>query len=99
MKKSIFQTIKDQEEASRVTLSQEQFDSGIQLYKAFIQALQGQDRLRMQRIRIRLDNYNKSLTKPQRRSFALLLVLKGIIPEESKLGQVILTFKGSFVNV
>jgi hypothetical protein len=99
MTKSIFQTIKDQDEASRVTSSQERFDPGIQLYKAFVQALEGQDRLRFQRIRVRLNNYNRGLTKPQRRDFALLLVLKDIIPKESKLGQAILTFKGRIVEI
>ncbi len=61
-----------------------EFDAGIQLYKAFLKAIQTQDKARAKRLAVRLDSYNQALPKDQKRQFARILVSEGLITGEWK---------------
>ena len=62
----------------------QEFEPGIQLYKAFLKATEDQDRARAKRLGVRLDSYNNALPEAQKRQFALVLVSEGLITGEWK---------------
>ena len=62
----------------------QEFEPGIQLYKAFKQAIQAQDKARSRRLAIRIDSYNNALSEVSKRQFAQVLVAEGLITGEWK---------------
>jgi hypothetical protein len=60
------------------------FADGIQLYKAFLGAIQAQDKARADRLAVRLNKYNNALPEPQKRQFTRVLVAEGLITGEWK---------------
>ncbi|MFA5153605.1 MAG: hypothetical protein WC554_13660, partial [Clostridia bacterium] len=62
---------------TELTKNQE-FDAGIQLYKAFLKAIQDQDKARAKRLAVRLDSYNQALPEGQKRAFVKVLVAEGL---------------------
>ena len=94
----MFKALQDQDNTSRLNLEAGEFAEGIKLYKAFTEALDKQDRARTPRLAVKLDSWHNSLKEPQKRDFAALLLLQGIIKADSVLGKVIKTFDARFVE-
>ena len=92
----MFKQLKDQDKTSRLNQISGQYTEGVNLYKAFVEALHTQDKARTPRLAIRLDSWHNSLKGAQKEEFAALLVYLGLIPADSPLGQAIKVFSARF---
>ena len=91
----MFESLKAQEQQERLSQAVSPYEEGIAIYKAFLGAVETQDKVRASRLALRLDTWQNALSEAQRADFAALLVKRGIIPADSELGKAIKLFNGS----